>query len=177
MQQQQTAVVTVDVDVIPAETKAVIVNYMDGTTPVGQTKLVLTVDKDGFVTVEPDNADLIADCPKGYEITQSFAQSVDKNSTERVDVTVAKLYTVALGQIKTSTGSVSNNFSLENLSDTSVVSGSTVTFDIVHNGNGSNASYKVTVGEQQFTFTKGTPETKQVTVTVTGDMTIDASVI
>ena len=169
--------VTVDVDVIPAETKAVIVNYMDGTTPVGQTKLVLTVDKDGFVTVEPDNADLIADCPKGYEITQSFAQSVDKNSTERVDVTVAKLYTVALGQIKTSTGSVSNNFSLENLSDTSVVSGSTVTFDIVYNGNGSNASYKVTVGEQQFTFTKGTPETKQVTVTVTGDMTIDASVI
>ena len=170
--------VTVDVDEIPAATKTVVVNYMDGDNKVGETRLSLSVDNDGFVTVEPTDSKLVANCPTGYGITQTFAQSVHKDSTDAVNVAVGKLCTVTLGKITTASGSEAKNFTLENLSpaDGKVVANGTVTFDIVYNGEGSNNTYTVSVDGQDFSFTKGTEKTQPVTVKVTSDMTITASV-
>ena len=170
--------IKVETSPIAPETMQVIVTFVDSSDlskQVGSTVLA-NATVNGTVAVL-DTTKLTA--PNGWYVDDADTLYVPYSSTSAgtVNVKVSKLCSVTLGQVKTSSGSESKNFSLSNLSDTSVASGDTVTFDIVYNGAGSSNSYTVTVDGQTFSFTKGNAETKQVTVTVTSDMTIEASVL
>ena len=170
--------IEVETSKIAPETMQVIVTFVDSSDPskqVGSTVLA-NATVNGTVAVL-DTTKLTA--PNGWYVDDADTLYVPYSSTSAgtVNVKVSKLCSVTLGQVKTSSGSESKNFSLSNLSDTSVASGDTVTFDIVYNGAGSSNSYTVTVDGQTFSFTKGNAETIQVTVTVTSDMTIEASVL
>ena len=169
--------IEVETSKIAPETMQVIVTFVDSSDPskqVGSTVLA-NATVNGTVAVL-DTTKLTA--PNGWYVDDADTLYVPYSSTSAgtANVKVSKLCSVTLGQVKTSSGTESKNFSLSNLSDTSVASGDTVTFDIVYNGAGSSNSYTVTVDGRTFGFTRGNAETKQVTVTVTSDMTIEASV-